>query len=535
MYAAGKIPFYIALLIAGLAFAITVRYNGFVGTYSDPAGYIGAGARWVAGQIEKPMPFQFQPQFPDYINVGSPLAYRPSARGGTDVEEVSIGLPLFVAAAMRIGGELAPHLIGPLSLALLAWCTFRLGAALAGPWAGVIAAILISASPVSLRHAVYLSSDVPGTAFWMLAWVLSLTPRAGSAAAAGAAVTAAVMIRPNTAPLALVPGALILIGGLAPTLQWRAWRWRPALVFGALAAIGPAIVLWSNALFYGGPFQASYRAAAGSFKWAHVMPNLKLYPAWLVEVHTIWAFVGIAAIPVALWRAWRSGSEAADGEPRTAPAVVALSTLAMALISFALIAAFLNFNQWSYLRFVLPAMAGLFVLLGAIIVWTARELMRRRWSRFLAPAALIPAVLVAWQGVPEARSALSDWRVTHPVLLMGHYLREVVPRNAVILAFMHGGTVEYFTGRPVVRLDLIPPDLDRVIDLLERQGYRPVMIIDEVIESPHMVRAYPTSQFKELDWPARAAFTAFGRIWYLDPADRRAHLSGVKYATDVLR
>jgi hypothetical protein len=86
-----------------------------------------------------------------------------------------------------------------------------------------------------------------------------------------------------------------------------------------------------------------------------------------------------------------------------------------------------------------------------------------------------------------------------------------------------------------VRLDLIPPDLDRVIDLLERQGYRPVMIIDEVIESPHMVRAYPTSQFKELDWPARAAFTAFGRIWYLDPADRRAHLSGVKYATDVLR
>jgi hypothetical protein len=50
-----------------------------------------------------------------------------------------------------------------------------------------------------------------------------------------------------------------------------------------------------------------------------------------------------------------------------------------------------------------------------------------------------------------------------------------------------------------------------------------------------MARAYPTSQFKELDWPARAAFTAFGRIWYLDPADRRAHLSGVKYATDVLR
>jgi hypothetical protein len=565
MYAAGKVPFYVALFVAGLTFAITVRFNAFIAPYSDPAGYIGAGARWVAGEIEKPMPFQFQPQFPDYINVGSPLAYRPSARGGTDVEEVALGLPVLVAAAMMIGGDLAPHLIGPLALALLAWCTFRVGARLAGSWAGIVAAVLIGASPVSVRHAVYVSSDVPCTALWMLAWLLSLTPRVGSAAAAGAAVAAAVMIRPNTAFLALVPGVLLLIGGTVPTFRWRRWRWGPAGVFGALAAIGPALVLWSNELFYGGPFQASYRAAATSFAWAHVLPNLKLYPGWLVEVHSMAAFSGLAAVLMACWPGSRFASLdiARDGpidfdrdgsldgardlpldvardqrapvEGPAASRVVALSALAIVVVSFASIAAYLNFDQWTYLRFVLPAMAALFILLGALIVWVSRTLMQARWPRWLAPLALAPAALVIWQGLPQVQSALRDWRITHPVLLMGYYLREVVPRNAVVLSFMHGGTVEYFTGRPIMRMDLIAPDLDRVIDLLQRQGYRPVIVLDEVIEAPHMERAYPASQFKELDWPARASFTAYGRIWYLDPADRQAYRAGARYATDVLR
>jgi hypothetical protein len=207
----------------------------------------------------------------------------------------------------------------------------------------------------------------------------------------------------------------------------------------------------------------------------------------------------------------------------------------MVAINAAIIFPYLVFEQWTYLRFMLPAMAALFILLAALMVWAARALMQTRWSRWLAPLALAPAALVIWYGVPEGQSALRDWRVTHPVLLMGRYLREVVPPNAVVLSFMHGGTVEHFTGRPIVRMDLIVPDLDRVIDLLQRQGYRPVIVLDEVMEAPHMARTYPTSQFKELDWPPRASFAAFGRIWYLDPADRKAYQAGVTYVTDVLR
>jgi hypothetical protein len=528
MDAAGKAPFYLALLVAGLAFAITVRFNGFVAPYTDPAGYVGAGSRWLAGDLYRPVAAQFHPQLPNRDSVGSPLGFRPGTVAGTDVSEYPLGLPVGLAAAMAPFGELGAHLVGPACAALLVWSTFAVGAAMAGGWAGVLAAVLIAASPVTLRHAVYVSSDVPCAAFLVLAWRLSLRPGAGAAAAAGAAATAAVMIRPNAAPLAAVAGSLVLLGGASATFAWREWRWRHALIFAAMAAVGPAMVMWSNAVLYGGPLQASYREVATFFARDHIVPNLRRYPLWLIQTHSNAALAGLAAVPLAWWRARRSP------DSRTG-LVVAHSAAAMVAINAAIIFPYLVFEQWTYLRFMLPAMAALFILLAALMVWAARALMQTRWSRWLAPLALAPAALVIWYGVPEGQSALRDWRVTHPVLLMGRYLREVVPPNAVVLSFMHGGTVEHFTGRPIVRMDLIVPDLDRVIDLLQRQGYRPVIVLDEVMEAPHMARTYPTSQFKELDWPPRASFAAFGRIWYLDPADRKAYQAGVTYVTDVLR
>jgi hypothetical protein len=106
MARAGKVPFYTALLVAGLAFAVNLRYSGFVPIFTDPSGYVSAGARWLSGDVQKPVAFQFQPQFPNYENMGSPLAYRPGATPGTDVSEYPLGLPVFLAAAMAVGGEL---------------------------------------------------------------------------------------------------------------------------------------------------------------------------------------------------------------------------------------------------------------------------------------------------------------------------------------------------------------------------------------------------------------------------------------------
>src|SRR5512139_2887301 len=107
------VAFYLALLIAGLAFAVNVRYSGYVAIYTDPSAYVSAGPRWLARDLQRPVPFQFQPQFPAYREVGSPLGYRPGATPGTDVVEYPLGLPVFLAASMGVGGEQAAYLFGP--------------------------------------------------------------------------------------------------------------------------------------------------------------------------------------------------------------------------------------------------------------------------------------------------------------------------------------------------------------------------------------------------------------------------------------
>jgi hypothetical protein len=521
------VPFYLALLVAGLAFAVNVRDSGYVAIYTDPSGYVSAGARWLSGELQHPVAIQFQPQFPKHLEVGSPLGYRPGAVAGTDVVEYPLGLPVFLAACMAVGGELAAYVFGPFMAGVLALATYGVAAAAAGPWAGVIAAILISASPVTVRHSLFVSSDVACAGFWMVAWLMSLRGRAGAAAAAGAAVTAAAMIRPNTAPLALIVFVLVMRGGAAHDGSWRRPRWRDALVFGVLASIGPLLVLWSNALFFGSPFDAGYKASAGFFQWAHVAPNLERYPAWLFQVHSKVAIAGVLAVPLAflLPAAHASGASRA----------ITLSAVALVALNLALIVPYLVFEQWSYLRFVLVGMTALFVLLGMLLAWVGRWLWGRGWMRALVPLLIAPAALVVWTGVPETRAALRDHVAARSVLVMGPYLRVALPANAVLMAYTHSGSAAYYGNRPLIRLDMIGPDLDGVIALLQRQGFRPLLLIDEVIESPHLQRFFPTSAYWDLDWAPRASFAAFGHIWLMDPTDREPHRAGVRYPTDVLR
>lgn len=517
---------YFAFLLVGIVVALTVRDGAYVAALADPSAYVSSAHRWLAADLFRPVQFHFLPGWPNFDDSGIPLGYRPGSVRGTDVVEYAPGFPIFMAAAIAVFGELGAYVTGAIFAALLGWSTYQIGARLSGAWAGLIAACLIVASPVTLQHTIHPMSDVPAAALWMLAWTMSLRSGVGAAAAVGAAVAGAVMVRPNLAPMGGVIALLVLIGGATASASWRHWKWRNAIVLIAVAVIGPAIVLWTQAVLYGHPLTPGYKGYDAFFRASHITPNLRLYPQWLIEVHGPSVFVGFALVPFVLARQsyWKERHRA----------MIVYSALGFILLNFALYLPYLNFAQWTYLRFVLPGMAALFILLAAVLVAAAGWLARR--SRLLVPIALIPAALAVWQSVPLVRHSMNDWRVQARIRLMGRYLREALPGNAILLSSMHSGSLVHYTGRQIVFLDRVPPPLlDAVVERLAIRRSRPFFVLDDVLEANLFRGYFAGSQYRALDWPPRAEFASGSAIWLMDPADREPYRHGARWPIDILR
>lgn len=119
---------------------------------------------------------------------------------------------------------------------------------------------------------------------------------------------------------------------------------------------------------------------------------------------------------------------------------------------------------------------------------------------------------------------------------MGHYLREALPPNSAVLSFVHSGAIAHYTGREIVCLDLLEPQiLDRVIDDLSRHHYRPVIVLDQALEAGPFKQRFLSARVSGLDWSPRAVFTSGTSIWYFDVADRPRHHQGERWPVDVLQ
>jgi hypothetical protein len=506
-----------ALIVCAGVVGVTVRYNSFIPWGTDSGAYINAAHRWAEGELFDVAPLGFRFHWASNPYVHTPHGHRPGVKG-TYTSSYPLGYPVLLAAALKLGGSLAPYVVAPICAGLLAWCAFLVGRE-CSPWAGVVAAVLIAASPVTLAHAVMAMSDVPATAFWGAAWVLSLRGGLGAAASSGLAAAMAVMIRPNLAPLAMV-----IFGSLAMS-HWRglAATWPRCLIFGVSAAAGPALVLWSQAVLYGGAFTSGYPASLDYFFSIDRIPqNARLYPALLAQVHTALPALGFLAAPLALKRS--VGRQAR---------LVVFAAVAIIVVNYALYLPYLTFEDWGYLRFMLPAMLALFVLFGSVVAalgsWLAR---RRRW---LAVVAILPIVPVVSATRDETRITLADSPRHLRLHMMGRYLREVLPGNAVILTYAHGGALSHYTGRPIVRLDQIEPRaLDGVVSDLMNGAYRPVFVLDMAVEHAMFVNRFKDSRYIALDWPARAEFATELSVLYVDAGDRDSFIDGDRWPVDLV-
>ena len=104
-----------------------------------------------------------------------------------------------------------------------------------------------------------------------------------------------------------------------------------------------------NQRFYGSPFESGYGSTAELFKVEYLTTNLSNYPRWLVETET-------PVILLAFLAPWFI---------RTS---LSWLFVAMSATLFLCYAFYLPFDNWTYLRFLLPAISLLLILSGAVIL-----------------------------------------------------------------------------------------------------------------------------------------------------------------------
>jgi hypothetical protein len=184
------------------------------------------------------------------------------------------------------------------------------------------------------------------------------------------------------------------------------------------------------------------------------------------------------------------------------------------------------FPDWANLRFLMPALAVALVFVGALVA----EAVERMPGPLRGPA-LVVALAVACTAnvlVAKRQQAFRLWDYESRYRSVGHYLKETLPPNAVVITFQESGSIHYYTGAPISRWDFMPQDLDDSVSAFNQRGLHPIIVVEDW-ERPNLRARFPKSRLAALDWAPRADIGETTRVVIMDPADRGAEQP---YVTD---
>ena len=484
----------VALTSGALAAAFATRSP----SGADASGYLSQAAMWARFEWRVADVLSADANWPLRPDQTAPLGWRPGLDRGWQVPTYAPGLPLLMAAPFAIAGNAGASAVVTVSAALAVFATGALARALAGGTAGLLAAALLASSPTFLYQSLQPMSDVPITALWIVAfWALT----ADWYGAAGAATALAVIVRPNLAPLAAVP--LVWVAWSAP----RDRRAASALRFSWPVAIAAMVVAGLQWRWYGSPFVSGYGAAGELFTLSNVVPNARLYGAWMWEAEPVVVVTAALALAAALgMRIWPAPSMRGV-EVTTQRAITALRSSVIALSVFAcgVVAAYLVyavFERWSYVRFLLPAISVVAVLLAVSV-----DRFIHRLAPGLAGLLVAAAVLAMTAGGITVARRLEVFEVadvTARALEAGNQLRRLLPANAVVIAGEQSGSMRHETGHPIVRWETLDArTLRTTLNALEGRALEAWWVLDQWEESV-VRRRFANVPEAALDWPPRA-------------------------------
>jgi Dolichyl-phosphate-mannose-protein mannosyltransferase len=467
---------------------------------ADAFGYVSQAQLWAEGRL-----IAADPLAPLANEIGTavvPLGYAMGATRDTLVPTYPAGLPLLMAAAQRLAGCQAVYLVVPLLGGLTVWMTYLIGLRVADARAGLVAALLVAFSPLFVFHTFEPMSDIPATALWTMAWAMSLAPGAWSAFGAGVCVAAAVLTRPNLAPLAVV---------LLPVIASSAPQRNRVLLFVAAAAVGCLTMGTFNTALYGSPFASGYGPLDQFFSRDHLRPNLIRYTRWMVDLHSPVLVVALFA-PLA----------------KPSRFVFWMSIFCVAVgLSYAF---YLVFDGWPFARFLLPTLPLLFILVS-IVLLRAIGTMPTAWRGVALLA--VCTVLVAWDVNVAARLGIFGiQRAEQRYRTIGVRLGNALPPRAVVLSMIESGSLRWHGKVLTARWDLIADDrFDATVALLQSKGYLPYILLEDW-EAPlfrqHFAQA---NALGRLDWPPAMEYHGAERVRVYCVGDRARFVSGESVVT----
>lgn len=492
--------------VAGLAaICIAVTYGIFAAGGSDAYGYVSEAQSIAAGHLRVPNTLiEVTPILGDTV---APLGYHLSPDKLWLIPAYPVGLPALMALALLLGGLPAVYYVVPALAGVTAWSTYLLGARVTDRRTAMLASILTTFSPIVVFQSLEPMSDVPAMAFWTLALAYSVSRGREAPYISGLAVAVAVMIRPNLAPL-IVPLACMTF------LNTRVDRVNRVGVFVAMSSLGFIAVGLVNRLLYGSALRTGYGDVSTMYSWTHFEPNVRKYFTWLTDLHTpvvLLAFVApfVSRIKYAWWM---------------------LSFISLVIVSYLF---YLVFDNWPFLRFLLPALPLLIILSSSVLLRLIGVLPEvTRTAALVLLCTILPGYyLETARGLNVFFIQLAESR--YPVV--GTAVGRQLPSDAVVLTVLQSGSIRLYGGRPTVRWDLLESNrLDLALNTLSEKGYEAYLALEEWEEQPFRDYFSGASVFGRLDWPPAMQYygTSFTRIYSI--ADRARYSSGIAIETKHL-
>ena len=504
-------------LLALAVVAVSLRWGSFVAGGSDSFCYAHQAERWaeaiaaVAGgqrpTLQPPDPLALAAPWPDAPTAFAPVGHVPSRTvAGAIVPVCPSGLSIVMAPFVLIGGRRAMFLPIPLFGALLVVATYAIGSRY-GARIGMAAALLTAASPPFLYQVVQPMSDVPAAALWLLAVAGATGTKPRHFVGGGLAAGLAILMRPNLAPLAVPIGVFLL---LRPERSWRQ-RLGAAARFGAGAVPGCLAVAAIQAMFYGSPLSSGYGSLALLFRVDHVAPNVQRYLSWLWQTHT--PAIALAALA-----------------PFVLPGAFTALLAGLILTNVALYLPYTVFEDWSFVRFLLPTIPLLLILVAAAVDAILRRLRLTNTVPVLAAMAIVLAGLFAREA--RDRQTFRLQQLEKRFERVGRYVGERLPANALVITSWQSGSVRFYGRRPTLAWDGLPADrLSEALSFARDRALEPFLLFERREEAGFRQR-FGGGDVAALDWPP-AADVAGVRIYR--PDDRARYRRGENVRTEYAR